>query len=191
MRIALVAFLLITSGVVVSAQDSVAPRYTQDGSLQLPSDYREWVFVSAGLGMTYGPQANVSTPEHPSFENVFVNRAAYQTFVKTGKWPDKTTFVLEIRTSDSKGSINKGGHYQSGIAAVEAEVKDGGKWTFYAFGRTGTEGKALARTESCYTCHAQNAAVDNTFVQFYPTLLPVAREKGTVSASFKAAEANK
>jgi hypothetical protein len=30
--------------------------------------------------------------------------------------------------------------------------------------------------------------VDNTFVQFYPTLLPLAREKGTVSAAFTAAE---
>jgi hypothetical protein len=191
MRTGLVALLLITVSTIVCAEDIPAPRYTSSGSLQLPQDYREWVFVSAGLGMTYGPQANVSTQEHPSFENVFVNRAAYQAFVKTGKWPDKTMFVLEIRTSDSKGSINKGGHYQSGIAAIEAEVKDGGKWTFYAFGRAGTEGKALARTESCYTCHAQNGAVDNTFVQFYPTLLPVAKDKGTVSASFTGADANK
>jgi hypothetical protein len=26
--------------------------------------------------------------------------------------------------------------------------------------------------------------VDNTFVQFYPTLLPVAKAKGTLQASF-------
>jgi hypothetical protein len=188
MRTALVALFMITASAVVLAQESAAPRYTSNGSLQLPTDYREWVFVSAGLGMTYRPQASVSTQEHPSFENVFVTRAAYQAFVKTGKWPEKTMFILEIRSSDSKGSINKGGHYQSGIAAIEAEVKEAGKWTFYAFGRSGTEGKPLARTESCYTCHAQNGAVDNTFVQFYPTLLPLAREKGTVSAAFTAAE---
>jgi hypothetical protein len=182
MRTALLAFFFLAACTTVSAEDSDGPRYSANGSLQLPSDYREWVFVSAGLGMTYGPSAGVSTQEHPSFENVFVNRQAYRAFLKAGKWPDKTVFILEIRSSDSKGSINKGGHYQSEIAAVEAEVKDGGKWTFYAFGRTGTEAKALPRTENCYTCHAQNGAVDNTFVQFYPTLLPVAKSQGTVQA---------
>jgi hypothetical protein len=36
----------------------------------------------------------------------------------------------------------------------------------------------------CYTCHADHAAVDTTFVQFYPTLLPVAKSKGTLSAGY-------
>ena len=30
----------------------------------------------------------------------------------------------------------------------------------------------------------QHAAVDTTFVQFYPTLLPIARQKHTLSAEF-------
>jgi hypothetical protein len=29
-----------------------------------------------------------------------------------------------------------------------------------------------------------HAAVDTTFVQFYPTLLPIAQKKGTLSESF-------
>jgi hypothetical protein len=37
----------------------------------------------------------------------------------------------------------------------------------------------------CYSCHSQHAAVDTTFVQFYPTLLPIARAKGTISASYQ------
>jgi hypothetical protein len=92
-------------------------------------------------------------------------------------------FVLEVRSSESKGSINQGGHYQSDVLGIESEVKEAGKWTFYAFGRSGTEGNPFPRTESCYTCHAQNGAVDNTFVQFYPSILPVAREKGTLDTS--------
>ena len=183
MRISLVAFFVVAVCQTLSAQDSDVPRYTSGGSLILPANYREWVFVSAGLGMTYGPAASANTPEHPSFENVFVNRAAYQAFAKTGTWPDKTMFILEIRSSESKGSINKGGHFQSEIAAIESEVKEGGKWAFYAFGKTANEGKLLARTENCYACHARNAAVDNTFVQFYPTLRPIAKEKGTFSAA--------
>jgi hypothetical protein len=34
-----------------------APQFTSDGQLVLPKDYREWVYLSSGLGMTYGPAA--------------------------------------------------------------------------------------------------------------------------------------
>jgi hypothetical protein len=37
----------------------------------------------------------------------------------------------------------------------------------------------------CYSCHAAHAAVDTTFVQFYPTLLPIAKGKGTLSAAYQ------
>lgn len=146
--------------------------------MKLPADYREWIFLSSGLGMTYAPVTG-ATAEHPPFQNVFVSRPAYDNFLRTGQWADKTTFILEIRTSQTNGSINQGGHFQTGIAAVEAEVKENGQWNFYAFGKDGTTAKPLPRTERCYACHAQNGAVDNTFVQFYPTLLPIARAKGT------------
>jgi hypothetical protein len=172
---------------VASSQDSTAPAYNapsynSGGELLLPANYREWIFLSAGLGMTYTPVAGAAA-ENPPFQNVFVTRQAYQAFLKSGRWPDKTMFILEIRTSESNGSINKGGHYQTGIAAIEAEVKQGDKegaqWVFYGFGQDGTVGKPFPRTERCYSCHAQNAASDNTFVQFYPTLLPIAKAKGT------------
>jgi hypothetical protein len=162
---------LALAAMLVQAQDT----------LVLPANYREWIFLSSGLGMTYGPLA--APDEKPRFDNVFVSRPAYEAFLKTGTWPDKTMFILEVRSSESKGSINKGGHYQSGVLGIEAEVKEAGKWTFYGFGSAGTEGKPFPRTQSCYSCHAQNGAADNIFVQFYPTLLPVAKEKGTLNIS--------
>lgn len=36
----------------------------------------------------------------------------------------------------------------------------------------------------CYSCHEQHAAVDTTFVQFYPTLLEIAKQKKTLSPSY-------
>lgn len=157
-----------------------APRYTSDGQLTLPPDYREWVFLSSGLGMTYSPVAGAGS----AFTNVFVNPAAYRSFVASGTWPDKTMLLLELRASTSKGSINKSGSYQSGLVAIEAEVKDkakfpGAGWAFFAFENTKT-GKLLPRTQDCYACHAEHGAVDNTFVQFYPTLLEIAKQKGTL-----------
>jgi len=42
----------------------------------------------------------------------------------------------------------------------------------------------IPRSASCYSCHSEHGAVDTTFVQFYPTLLPIARSNGTLSGSY-------
>jgi hypothetical protein len=180
-----VARLLLAASSVACLLAQNAPRYTADGQLTLPSDYREWIFLSSGLGMTYQQPGAPGMQMAPAFTNVFVNPAAYRTFVSTGKWPDKTMLILEIRASTSKGSINQGGSYQGDLLGIESEVKDqakfpGAGWAFFAFGKS-SSGKILPHTEDCYSCHAQRGAVDNTFVQFYPVLLDIAKQKGTLA----------
>ncbi|HYU45886.1 MAG TPA: cytochrome P460, partial [Terriglobales bacterium] len=38
-------------------------------------------------------------------------------------------------------------------------------------------------------CHEQHGAVDTTFVQFYPTLLEIAKKKGTLAQGYMKEEA--
>lgn len=164
--------------------DTAEARFTSDGELVAPKDYREWIFLSSGLGMTYGPvSAAGATAENPRFENVFVNPAAYRSFQQNGIWPDDTIFVLEIRSSVGKRSIDKNGRVQMDIVGLEAEVKDSkrfpGKWAFFDLSREVASAKPFAPTSACNVCHSKNGAVDNTFVQFYPTLIPIAQQKGT------------
>lgn len=171
----------------------MGPEYTADGQLRFPSNYREWVFLSSGSGMTYGPAAASGRNRPVLFDNVFVNPAAYRAFLQSGHWPDKTMFVLEIRNSESHASINNGGHFQRDIVGIEAEVKDAkagsGEWTFYGFPESAATksapGTPFPRTASCYSCHGKNTAVENTFVQFYPQLYEIAVRKGTLNQGFK------
>jgi hypothetical protein len=178
----------LVAAVILAAQtiSSDGPRFTPDGQLLLPKDYREWVYLSSGLGMTYGPTAQADQG-NPMFDNVFVNRTAYKAFVESGRWPDKTILILENRRAIEKGSINNGGHYQSDALSVEAAVKDEGrfpqKWAYFGFGQ-GDKAGPLPATSGCNSCHSQNAAVENTFVQFYPTLLEVATHKGTLNPAY-------
>ncbi len=186
------AAVLLAQQSAPSQRPSGEPQFTSDNQLVVPTDYREWIFLSSGLGMTYGPIGEANGGREPMFDNVFVSPAAYRAFVATGKWPEKTMFVLEARSSISKGSINNGGHYQSDRMAFEAEVKDssrfpGNGWAFFALGK-GSTAKMIPRSAACYTCHPDKGAVDNTFVQFYPTLLPIAKQKGTLTAGYLAAE---
>ncbi len=175
-----------------AAMTGDGPQYNGRAELLPPMNYREWVYLSSGLGMTYGPLKDAMAGS-PMFDNVFVNPESYRAFLKTGRWPDQTIFVLEVRSSESHGSINNGGHFQSDVMGVEAEVKDSaakpGEWTFYGFqlnaGALDGPAKAIPRDASCYSCHSKNTAVENTFVQFYPVLYKIAERKGTLNQGFQ------
>lgn len=181
-----VCLLLLPLWTTLTAQPAGPdePRYTNNGHLIRPDNYREWVYLSSGLGMTYGLAENVAGSSSQRFDNVFVTPQAYKAFLKTGAWPDKTMFALEVRYSATKGSINKGGHYQEGIAALEIHLKDQKRfptrWAFFGFGDADQVAKPHPANSACQTCHAKSGAVDEPFVQFYPTLLPVAKAKGTL-----------
>lgn len=159
--------------------------YTADGQLKMPERYREWIFLTSGVDMSYSPGAAMAG--HSVFDNVFVDPAAYRVFQKTGTWPDKTTLVLERRGAVGASSINKNGHTQSPeIIGMELHVKDArldGGWGFYEFHGPGSA-KIVKRPASCYECHENHAAVDTSFAQFYPTLLGLAKAKGTLSAAY-------
>src|SRR5262249_46789577 len=122
----------------------------------------------------------------------FVIPDAYREFLRTGTWPDKTMFILEIRDAESDVSINNGGWTQGAIKAIEASVKDqsrfpNGGWGYFSFDRPQGLAQSVAplpATAPCYSCHATNTAVDNTFVQFYPTLFEVAKRLGTVKPNY-------
>src|SRR5215469_3690520 len=89
------------------------PRFTQDGKLEFPANYREWIYLTSGLNMSYAPRV-AGMAGHDMFDNVFVNRPAYKAFLETGTWPDQTMLVLEVRGAGSQASINKSGHFQDG-----------------------------------------------------------------------------
>ena len=93
-----------------------------------------------------------------------------------------------------QGSINHRGHYQSGgVQGMEVHVKDTarfqGGWAFFSFDDGAAPAKQIPVTAACYSCHSAHAAVDTTFVQFYPTLLPVAQQHSTLSAAYLKATA--
>jgi hypothetical protein len=135
--------------------------------------------------MSYNPAMRMN---HHMFDNVFVNPEAYRVFLRNGIWPDKTVLVLEVRAAQSKGSINKSGQYQSSpVMGLEVHIKDqrrfAAEWAFFGFD-DGKAAQMIPQSADCYACHARHAAVNTTFVQFYPTLLPLATARGTLSKAY-------
>lgn len=175
--------------VTAAARASDGPTYTADKELRAPENYREWIYLTSGVDMTYNPKADADGMS--MFGNVFVNPSSYREFLKTGSWPDGTTMVLENRGAvhggERQASINKHGLSQTEeMMGMEVHVKDStlpGEWGFFAFDNAKTA-KMIPHAATCYTCHEQHAAVDTTFVQFYPTLIGVAKAKGTLSKAY-------
>jgi hypothetical protein len=167
-----------------AAGSAGSAQYTPDGRLRFPKDYRSWIFLSSGLDMNYSPQ--IAGEGHSMFDNVFVGERDHRSFLGTGTWPEGTLLVKEDRMSAEKGSINQHGHFQtSTLMGLEVHAKDSrrfpGGWAFFFFASPDSAAaSAIPTTADCYTCHRQHGAVDTTFVQFYPTLVGIATQKGTV-----------
>jgi hypothetical protein len=197
LAVSAVALCLVASVVTYSARHAPgvadaashsAPAYAQNGDMLPPANYREWIYLTSGFDMSYNPKAS-SDMNMSMFDNVFVNPEAYRSFLATGTWPDKTVMVLEGRGAQSKGSINQRGHFQAvDVMDIEVHVKDEshfpGKWAFFAFDSISKNGTLVPQDAPCYKCHTEHGAVDTTFVQFYPTLLPIAQARHTLSTEF-------
>ena len=168
------------------------PVLTADLRLQRPTNYREWVFLTSSYNLTYGPAAAGQDTRIPPFNNVYVNPSSYRAFMKTGKWPDRTIFILEIRRASNAGLLSKDRRFQTEITGLEANVKDArlsGGWGWFGFG----DPKAFRDVSTvipndvkggCFDCHTQHGAVEKTFVQFYPELYETAKRLRTVNASY-------
>jgi hypothetical protein len=187
----LTALLMAQDAPKAVPNNSTAPVYTADGRLVFPANYREWIYLTTGMDMDYNP--DIAMAGHSMFDNVFVNPDAYKAFLATGTWPDKTMIMLEGRMAANKGSINKKGHYQTNdVMTQSVHIKDEsrfpGKWAFFGFDE-GKPSKQIPKEAVCYSCHEQHGAVDTTFVQFYPTLLEIAKKKGTLAPGYLKEEA--
>jgi len=187
MKRVLVPVLLAVSAIALLAaareEKSPKPQYDEKGALLRPADYRDWEFLSAGYAMSY----NQAPGGHEMFTNVFVQRWAYQEFLASGHWPEQTMFVIDERDSESRGSINQKGKYQTDLMGLAVEVKDSArfsdKWAYFGYGETNQTAEAMPKGNPCWSCHEAHAAVEHTFVQFYPTLKPVAKKFGTYNES--------
>jgi len=177
----LVALFLVTGGTWAVAQS------TATDTMAVPPDYRDWVFLTSSLDLNYSSAAEPGPNQMHMLDNVFVNPDAYKAFLKAGSWPDRTVLVKENRNAESAGTLSKSGRFQTGVMNLEIHVKDArypGSWAFFVSSDGKAAGRLMPQTANCYSCHQDHGAADTTFVQFYPTLLPVAREKGTLSPGY-------
>jgi hypothetical protein len=168
------------------------PRYTAAGLLEVPKDFRSWVFVGADLAPDFRSRGTESrqaasateskTPKkNDVFHNIYINPESYEAYQRTGTFPDPCMLVLEVFPAEEKEVTGAVGiRAASKRIALWAAVKDrnrpggGVPWAYYSF-QLDDESRPTkpARSfpdASCYDCHVKHASKDNVWVQFYPAL---------------------
>jgi hypothetical protein len=154
------------------------PAYDGAGNVVRPDGYRTWVFVGTSLGLRYeGEGASLEGPG--SFHNVYIQPEAYEQFLATGVFPEKTILAMEVYSAGTKEPKSglTGGYFSDRFTGFSAAIKDKARfpegWGYVSFMRDGSVMQAAAAPfakAQCYDCHAEHAATDNVFTQFYPLL---------------------
>jgi Cytochrome P460 len=149
------------------------PQYDASGALLQPKNFEHWTFVGSNIGMSY------DTGEHSGpgeFHNIYMQSEAFDVYKATGKFPDKTMFLLVVYQPAQKVSINKSGYFEGEFTGLAASVKDPSRfkdgWAYFSFGEGGSLSETAKALPSpmCFECHNQHADDDHVFVQFHPIL---------------------
>ncbi len=160
------------------ASRMTVPEYDAAGNVIRPEGYRKWVFVGTSLGLRYqGEGGNDQGPG--SFHNVYIQPEAYDEFLETGVFPEKTILAMETYsagTKEPKSGLTSG-FFSDQLTGFSAAIKDKERfpegWGYVSFMRDGSTPQATGapfRKSQCYDCHHEHAATDNVFTQFYPLL---------------------
>jgi hypothetical protein len=158
---------------------SAAEYFTiEDGELQRPTGYREWIYV--GTPVTPN-ELNNGKAAFPEFHNVYIDPESWSHWKVTGEFREGTILIKEHVAVGSKAAVSGNGYFQGDFVGLEATIKSAahfpnepGNWAYYSFstpeGETVTTTATAMPTASCNSCHDASAADDFVFTQYYPVL---------------------
>ncbi len=159
------------------------PKWAADGKLELPTGYREWVY----LGSPLTPNAlNGGKAGFPEYHNVYVHPAVFKIYKSTGKWPEGTILLKELQLTmeaqekdGSRSEVSGRGYFPGAYNGIDISVKDSKRfassqnWGYFNFGHHAppyAKTAAAAPTENCAQCHIDSADEDMVFKRFYAIL---------------------
>jgi hypothetical protein len=139
--------------------------FADNNTLVRPAGYREWISVGSSIGSNIPEPHGVPNAPSELSHNVYMDRASYRAFSRTGKFPEGAVLILESYVAGKQPM------------ALQASVKDSrfdGGWGFFNFtnvdGTIKDTAEAVASKSTCRTCHEERAKSDHVFTQFHPAL---------------------
>lgn len=181
--IAALAYGAMSPAAVAQQDADWKPKWTSSGELELPTGYREWIY----LGSPLTPNAlNGGKAGFPEYHNVYMHPTAYKMYKETGEFPEGTILLKELQLTidpqekdGSRSEVSGRGYFPGAFNGIDIAVKDSTRfadsqnWGYFNFGHHAppyAKTAAAAPTESCAQCHIDNATKDMVFSKFYQIL---------------------
>src|SRR5438105_31738 len=178
------ALYLVVAKPVAAQTEQSSVVFNADGTVQVPTGFRKWVFVGAPLtpnGLNDGKAG------FPEYHNVYVEQKNVDAYLKTGEFPEGTVIVKELTRvlnptfpDGSRKEPSGRGFFNGQYNGIDMTVKDSKRfaktngWGFFTFGHHPLpydKVSAERPVTECAGCHIANvAATDMTWIQFYPLL---------------------
>jgi hypothetical protein len=189
------SYMLMARPAAAQPQKESPLVWNADGTVQLPTGFRKWVFVGAPLtpeGLNNG-KYNCDQPggctksNFPEYHHVYIEQKNVDAYLKKGEFPEGTVIVKELtRLLDptfpdgSRTEPSGRGYFNGAYNGIDMEVKDSKKfaktngWGYFTFGHHPlpyNKTSAERPVSECAGCHIANVAkTDMTWIQFYPLL---------------------
>jgi hypothetical protein len=178
----------------ITSPSAIAAHVDASGNVQLPTGYRRWQHVGTRVKTGGNSVLDGTKIVVPQVMDAFVEPTAFDTYKRTGLWPDGTQIVKEFATIQTgKGcddtthicntpyglGIFETGRYQ-GLGMMIKDRKrfpaESGYWGYFRFlpsGQSYTQVSAPLPRDQCSGCHEVNArATDFVFSTTHIGLLP-------------------
>ncbi|MEQ9617701.1 MAG: cytochrome P460 family protein [Deltaproteobacteria bacterium] len=175
----MILFIVMMGFSIPQAESKEHAKFDKEGNLIQPENFvwRKWMYVGTPLTPN-----SLNPPEapFPEFHNVYIDPASYESYTKTGKFPDGTLLIKELVSVGATKAASGNGFFQGDFIGLEAAYKDSkrypdepGNWAYFTFSHEAPPYPSSAKlqpTAACNACHEANAAEDWVFTQFYPVL---------------------
>jgi len=189
------SYMLMARPAAAQPQKESPLVWNADGTVQLPTGFRKWVFVGAPLtpealnnGKYNCDQPGGCTKSNfPEYHHVYIEQKNVDAYLKRGEFPEGTVIVKELTRvltptfpDGSRTEPSGRGYFNGAYNGIDMEVKDSKKyaktngWGYYTFGHHPlpyNKTSAERPVSECAGCHIANVAkTDMTWIQFYPLL---------------------
>lgn len=175
----LLTITLLLSQLIIASFSHAEQAYSiKNGILERPTGYREWIYVGTPVTPNDMNNGKAAFPEH---HNVYIDPQSWEHWKNTGKFREGTIIIKELVSVGSKAAVSGNGYFMGKFLGLEATIKskshfpnEPGNWAYFSF--SSPDHKTLSKTatafpaESCNQCHANAAADDFVFTQYYPVL---------------------
>jgi hypothetical protein len=189
-------YLLVANPVAAAQTEQSRVVFNADGTVQVPTGFRKWVFVGAPLtpeGLNDGKYncnasgTNCTRSNFPEYHHVYIEQKNVDAYLKTGEFPEGTVIVKELTRvlnptfpDSSRKEPSGRGYFNGAYNGIDMSIKDSKRfaktngWGFFTFGHHPMpyeKTSAERPVTECAGCHIANvAATDMTWIQFYPLL---------------------